>query len=278
MTINWFPGHMVTARREISENIRLVDIVLMLVDARAPFSCRNADLEKMAGSKNIIFILNKADLGMPSTTDAYIKTFRQQGLVALAMESVNGKGKNLVLSAIKDAFREKQELMLKKGRRVRPARIMVVGVPNVGKSTFLNSLAGRKMARTGEKPGVTKGKQWIRVREDMELMDTPGLMWPRVDNEEQGLKLALLNIVGEKAYQDYEVALYLIRQLQEKSAPFLEEQLKIPPWEHGPEEIIKTIALNRGHLNKGGIPDIEKTSKVLLQEFRRGKWGLLSLD
>jgi len=269
---------MVTARRAINESMRLVDIVLMILDARAPFSCRNTDLEKMAGAKKIIFILNKADLAMPAYTDAYLRSFRQQGLIALAMESVNGKGKALVLSTIKEVYREKEEWLLKKGRRVRPARIMVVGVPNAGKSTFINSLVGKKTALTGEKPGVTRGKQWIRVREDMELMDTPGMMWPKVENEEQGLKLALLNIVGEKAYQEYEVALYLVQQLQEKAPDILRQQLKQYPAESTPEEILKLIAANRGHLKKGGVPDLDKTSQVLLREFRKGKWGALSLD
>jgi len=278
MAINWYPGHMVKAKREIAENIKLVDIVLMLLDARAPFSCRNPDLEKIISRKKIIFILNKMDLASSASIQAYQQKLQQEGYPAAAMDSSAGKGSKEVLQLIKSVYQEQAEEMLSKGRRIRSPRVMVVGVTNIGKSTFLNCLVGKKVAQTGAKPGVTRGKQWVRVREDIEFMDTPGLMWPKVEDEEQGLKLALLNIVGENAYQEYDVALYLLRTLQAKTPQIFYTRYKVENVQLEAEEILAEIARNRGYLNKGGTPDVDKTCHLLLQDYRRGNLGRISLD
>ena len=278
MSINWYPGHMVKARREIEDNLKLVDIVLILLDARAPFSCRNQDLENIAARKKIIYILNKTDLASSEGTAAYLDFIRKNNGPAVGIDSVSGKGSKEVLQAIAASYDEQAQKMLARGRRVRPVRVMVAGVPNVGKSTFINCLAGQKAARTGNKPGVTRGKQWIRFRDDMELLDTPGLMWPRVESEEQGLKLALLNIVGENAYNEYDVALYLLDWLAEKWPHILKEHFKVEITGKENTALLEDIAAQRGHLLKGGQLDVEKTCTMLLQDFRRGKLGRFSLD
>jgi ribosome biogenesis GTPase A len=278
MAINWYPGHMVKAKREIQENIKMVDIVAVLLDARAPFSCRNADLEKIISRKQLLFVLNKMDLAAPDATRMYLARLREEGLMATAMDSTSGKGLSEVIQAIKTLYQPQAAEMLQKGRRIRPVRVMVVGVPNIGKSTFLNCLVRKKMARTGARPGITRGKQWVRVRDDIELMDTPGLMWPKVEDEEQGLKLALLNIVGENAYQEYEVALYLLKLLQEKAPGILIEKFKIIDTDKPSLELLEEIAHKRGHLLKAGALDLDKTCTALLQDFRKGNLGLISLD
>jgi len=278
MAINWYPGHMVKAKKEIQENIKLVDIVLMLLDARAPFSCRNPDLEKIISRKKIIFILNKMDLASPASTQQYQQKLQQAGYPTVVMDSSSGKGGKEVLQTIKNVYQQQAEEMLNKGRRVRSPRVMVVGVPNIGKSTFLNCLVGQKAARTGAKPGLTRGKQWVRVREDIEFMDTPGLMWPKVEIEEQGLKLALLNIVGENAYEEYDVALYLLKTLRAQAPRIFFTRYKVENVQTSEEELLAEIARNRGYLNKGGSPDIDKTCHLLLQDYRRGNLGRISLD
>lgn len=278
MSINWFPGHMVKARREIEENIKLVDIAAILLDARAPFSCRNIELEKIARRKKIIFILNKIDVASSASTKQYIKQLKAEGYPVAGIDSTSGKGSKEVLQTISSAYQKQAQDMVKKGRRVRPARVMVMGVPNIGKSTFLNCLVGKKMAKTGAKPGITRGKQWVRVREDIEFMDTPGLMWPKIEDEEQGLKLALLNIVGENAYQEYDVALYLIKFLKQKSPEVIKEKFKLEELNKLDEETLADISISRGHLLKKGEPDLDKTCKMLLQDFRKGNLGRLSLD
>ena len=278
MSINWYPGHMVKAKREIQENMKLVDIVAMLLDARAPFSCRNSDLEKMSQHKKLLLVLNKMDLASPDVTRLYISRFREEGFNAVAIDSTSGKGLSDVIQALKTIYQPLAAEMVHKGRRIRPARVMIVGVPNIGKSTFINCLVGKKMAQTGARPGITRGKQWVRVREDIELMDTPGLMWPKVEGEEQGFKLALLNIVGENAYQEYEVALFLLKLLQQKAPDILLEKLKVISPEKSVEELLEEIARKRGHLLKAGALDLSKTCTSLLQDFRKGKLGLISLD
>jgi len=278
MTINWYPGHMVKARREIEASLKLVDIVVMLLDARAPLSCRNPDLEQMAQRKKIIMVLNKSDLADPAATRGFVKHLRQEGLPAVAVDSLKGQGIRQVVDAVHQAFESQRQDMLRRGRRIRPVRLMVAGVPNVGKSTFLNSLVGQKMARTGAKPVITRGKQWIRVRDDMEIMDTPGLLWPKIESEEQGLKLALLNIVGENAYEEYEVALYLLGVLRQQSPRLFTEYYKLKQVAEDDEELLQDIARQRGHLLKGGQPDPEKTARQIINDFRTGNLGRLTLD
>ncbi len=278
MSINWFPGHMVKARREIQENLKLVDMVVMLLDARAPYSCRNPQLEKMIRPKPTIIVLNKMDLAPIADTRRHLEQLRNEGHLAAAMNSTSGKGSREVLQLIATAFVPVQEDLQRRGRRNRPARVMIVGVPNVGKSSFLNSLAGKKMAVTGARPGVTRGKQWVRVRDDIEFMDTPGLMWPKIDSTEQGLKLALLDIVGEKAYEEYDISIYLIQLLREKAPQVLHDKLKLDHLDRPEQELLEDIARKKGHLIKGGGVDAEKTCTVLLQDFRKGKLGSLSLE
>jgi len=278
MTVNWYPGHMVKARREIEENLKLVDVAVLLLDARAPFSCRNPDLEKMVHGKALILVLNKADLAQPEISKNYVKRLRQEGFRVQTMDSLSGRGSREVLKQIRAAFQPVAERLQQKGRRIRAARVMVAGVPNVGKSSFLNFLVGKKMARTGAKPGVTRGKQWVRVREDIEFLDTPGLMWPRVENEEQGMKLALLDVVGEKAYSELEVALYLVQVLKEKHPKVLLDKLGLPAIAEEGEALLADISRRRGYLLKGGVSDLEKTCRHLILDFRRGSLGPISLD
>ncbi len=276
--IQWFPGHMVKARREIEENLKLVDVVIMLLDARAPMACRNPELEKMIRQKSLILVLNKIDLAESASTARSKKMLQRQGYKVASMDSARCRGSKQVLDLVRQTYAPQAEAMIKKGRRVRPVRIMVVGVPNVGKSTFLNCLAGRKMARVGEKPGVTRGKQWLRVREDIELLDTPGLMWPKIEDEKQGLKLALLNIIGENAYQEYDVALYLLEYLKEKCPEILQERYRVKHTDQPAEDIMAAIAVARGFLIKGGGADLDKVSRLVLQEYRRGTMGSISLE
>lgn len=278
MSVNWYPGHMVKAKREIEENLKLVDIVVILLDARAPFSCRNPELERMLKRKKTLIVLNKMDLADPTATADYQKQFQTEGLPTEAMDSLSGRGAKEVLQALKTAYKPMEEEFLRRGRRVRPARVMVVGVPNIGKSTFLNCLAGRKIAKTGAKPGITRGKQWVRVREDIEFLDTPGLMWPKINVQEQGMKLALLNIVGEKAYSEEEVALYLLDFLKNKAPDILKTGLKLDDTNQSVYELLDNIARKRGHLLKGGNLDTTKTCQILLLDFRRGNLGRVSLD
>jgi ribosome biogenesis GTPase A len=249
---------MVKARREIEANITLVDIVLILLDARAPFSCRNKELEIISAKKKIIYVLNKIDLALPEVTTAYLDMLRQEHGWAVGIDSISGKGSKEVLQTIMKSYQEQAQKMLDKGRRVRPARIMVAGVPNVGKSTFLNCLVGQKAAKTGNKPGVTRGKQWIRLREDMELLDTPGLMWPKIESEEQGLKLALLNIGGGKCLSGRDCCIILASCFSAKMAAGIKEPFKLESIDKEETALLEDIARKRGHLLKGGQLDLEK--------------------
>ena len=269
---------MLKARKEIESNLKLIDIVVILLDARAPFSCRNPMLESMVRSKKTILVFNKIDLADPAVYEKQVHLLRSQKQVVVTMNSLSGEGKKQVLKAIETLFHPVVEAMQAKGRKRRAARIMVAGVPNTGKSTFLNNIVGKKTAVTGAKPGITKGKQWVRIRDDVEILDTPGVMWPKIENEEQGMKLALLNIVGENAYDPYYIALFLLSLLQKHYPSVLQERFREKNLDEPLEIIMQNIARQRGHLLPQAHLDVDKTANVLLQEFRQGKLGRISLD
>jgi len=269
---------MVRAKREIEENLRLVDMVVIILDARAPFSCINPDLQRIVGKKPVVAVLNKMDLAEPAMTRRYIERFKSEGITALPMDSVHVRGKKQVLHTLSEAYKPYAREMTARGRRVRPARVMVAGVPNTGKSSFLNCMVGQKAAATGARPGVTRGRQWIRVQEDIEFLDTPGIMWPKIEKAEQGYKLALLDIIGAKSYNEEEVALYLLRFLQEKKRKILAEKFNIEDASLDVRHIFHQIGELKGYRRRGGDVEPEKTARFLLQEFRKGRLGPISLD
>ena len=278
MAYNWFPGHMVRARREISENVKLVDIVVEVADARAPQSTRNLELEDLVAPKPIILVLNKKDLVNPTELDVWTKRLAAEGLNPVSMVATSGEGKNSVIQTVEKLFRPIAQDMKNRQRRVRPPRIMVVGIPNVGKSTIINSLAGRKTARTGPQPGVTRGKQWIRIEGRLDLLDTPGLMWPKVSVPEQGLKLAALGVLGPKAYSEEEVARYVLRMVREIQPQALESRFGIKDVQRLDEnQILESIAGFRGFSENEGT-GFQKTAHFVLGEFRRGRIAKIILD
>jgi len=278
MAINWFPGHMVKARKEIRENARVVDIVIEIVDARAPVSTANPDLPRLIGQKPVIRVLCKADLADEKDTGDFVSYFQKMGMKAVAVDALRGHGISEVLRAVECLWEPLAETLREKRQRVRPARIMIVGLPNVGKSSFLNKLSGRKVAKTGATPGITRGRQWIRLKKGIELLDTPGVMWPKVENEEHGLKLALLAVVGEKAYDDEAVACYLVSLLQRRRPGFLQKHYQLEKADLEVTELIEEVGRKRGFIMKGGTVDAAKTARALLEDFRKGVLGRVTLD
>ncbi|MGE5453817.1 MAG: ribosome biogenesis GTPase YlqF [Methylocystaceae bacterium] len=279
MSINWYPGHMVKARRELIANLAMVDVVIEILDARAPQACRNPDLEKLTGKKPVVAVLTKVDVADPIKVRQVQNLLKNDFVLVTEVNALSGQGKTELLEAIEKAFTPVLQKHLDRGRRPRPARVLVMGVPNVGKSTLINAIVGKKAVRTGARPGVTRGKQWVRISPAVELLDTPGMMWPKVENEEHGYWLALLNIIGENAYEEEEVALFLLGFLiknypQQLAARY---HLKLEQLEPG-IPLLEKIGRARGFLNKGDEIDIGKTSYMLLDEFRRGTIGRISLE
>ncbi|MHB1421155.1 MAG: ribosome biogenesis GTPase YlqF [Bacillota bacterium] len=277
MDINWFPGHMVKARRLVSENIKLVDGVIELVDARAPESSRNPVLGRLLSGKPLILALNKADLAGEEATKRWLSYFYSQGQAAVAVDSLSGKGIDVLI-------RETKIVAVKSGRAPaayklrRATRVMVVGIPNVGKSSLINRMVRQNAARTGNKPGVTKGKQWIRLRQDVEVLDMPGILWPKLEGEAIGFKLAVIGAIGEAAYNSEEVAFELLLWLQKNAPGSLEKRFEISDLPEDMLEAMEAIGRRRGNLRSGGTVDILNTAKSLLKEFREGKMGRFTFD
>ncbi|MGE5415941.1 MAG: ribosome biogenesis GTPase YlqF [Acidobacteriota bacterium] len=278
MSINWFPGHMVKARREISENIKLVDIVIELVDARAPMSTRNPELEKLFAHKPVLVVLNKMDLVDPDDVKAWIKRLHREKIGAVAVNALNRQGFQAVMKEIDRLYKPAADAMVERGWRIRPPRVMVVGIPNVGKSTFLNSVVGKKSARTGPQPGVTRGKQWVRVEGKIDFLDTPGLMWPKVESPEQGLKLASLALVGEKAYDTAEVASFIVRTTLKQNPGAMETRYKVDSLSGlNDEQVFEKIALRKGFID-GESPDLQRAVIDVINEYRKGNLLQSALD
>lgn len=277
MNFQWYPGHMTKAKRMMQEDIKLIDVVIELVDARIPFSSKNPDIDEIAKNKSRIILLNKFDLADEKNTLKWKEWFEKQGFFVAFVNSKNGRGVKEVHNVIQEACIEKIERDRKRGIINRPVRAMIVGIPNVGKSTFINSFAGKACAKTGNRPGVTKGKQWIRLNKNVELLDTPGILWPKFDDQAVGLRLAFIGSIKDEILNVTELALELIDFLQSHYAGKLAERYGIEEKEDK-VKVLEEIADVRACRLKGNELDYEKAANLILDDFRNGKLGRITLE
>lgn len=277
MNIQWYPGHMTKAKRMMQENIKLVDLVIELVDARVPLSSRNPDIDELGRQKARLLLLNKSDLADERMNEAWSAYFKEKGLYVVKVNSRTGMGVKSINPVVQEACREKIERDRRRGILNRPVRAMVVGIPNVGKSTFINSFAGRACAKTGNKPGVTKGAQWVRLNKQLELLDTPGILWPKFEDPQVGIRLAMIGSVKDEILNTEELALKLLEFLHVQYEGILAQRFDIS--ESGEAlSMLKQIAANRGCLQKGNELYLGKAAGILLEEFRSGKLGRITLE
>lgn len=277
MQFQWYPGHMTKAKRAMQEDIKLIDVIIELVDSRVPFSSKNPDIDTLANGKSRILLMNKYDLADKVVSDKWTQYYESKGYFVTAVNSKNGKGVKAVNDVIQKACREKIERDRKRGILNRPIRAMIVGIPNVGKSTFINSFAGKACAKTGNKPGVTKGKQWIRLNKSVELLDTPGILWPKFEDQQVGLNLAFIGSIKDELYNIYELSLllldYLIKNYPDAVAEFYDIENS-----DSNNELLERIAVKRGCLKSGAEYDLDKAAKCLVDDFRNGRIGKISLE
>ncbi|AXM87905.1 ribosome biogenesis GTPase YlqF [Anoxybacillus ayderensis] len=279
MTIQWFPGHMAKAKREVTEKLKLIDIVFELVDARIPMSSRNPLIDEIVANKPRMMLLNKADMADPDVTKQWIEFFATQQIEAIAIDSQSGTGVKQIVTVAKEKLRPKFEKMMAKGiKRPRAMRALIVGIPNVGKSTLINRLAGKHIAKTGDTPGVTKAQQWIKVGKELELLDTPGILWPKFEDEEVGFKLATTGAIKDTILNLQDVAVYALRFLAAYYPERLKERYALSDI---PEDIVvlfDEIGKRRGCLAAGGVVDYDKVAELVLRDIRTEKLGRLSFD
>ncbi len=279
MNIQWFPGHMTRAQRMIEENIRLVDAVCEILDARIPASSRNPDIDRLAAGKPRLVILNRTDLADPAATARWRKWFQMQGIAILETDARTGKGVNGFVPAVRELLKDRLADYAAKGQAGRPLRVMILGIPNVGKSTFINKVAGRKAAVAGDKPGVTRGRQWINIDAGLDLLDTPGILWPKFDSQEVGEMLAITNAIKADVLDKETLGANFMLRLRENYPEALRERYKIEP---DPAlngfELLEQAAKKRGFLVSRGEYDIERMANTLLKEYHEGKLGRLTLE
>lgn len=279
MNIQWYPGHMTRTRRQMTEDVKFVDLVAEVVDARIPISSRNPDIDAMVGDKPRMIIFNRADQADPTQTAVWKSWFRERGFAVLETDAKTGKGVREFSAVVKAALKDKIEQWKAKGQVGRPVRVMVVGVPNVGKSTFINKVAKRKSAKAGDRPGVTRGKQWVNVDSGLDLLDTPGILWPKFEDQTVGMHLAFTGAVKDEVVDIEELAAALLELLRDRYPGSLRERYKLEPaadakgW-----ELLEQAARKRGMLISGGEVDSERMARVLLDEFRGGKLGRFTLE
>lgn len=277
MNIQWYPGHMTKAKRAIEADIKLVDIIIELVDARLPYSSRNPEIDRLGRHKARLILLNKADLADEGVSRRWEEWFISQGYYVVKLNSRSGYGMKPVHAAILEACRDKIERDRRKGILNRPVRAMVVGIPNVGKSTFINTFAKKAAAKTGNKPGVTKGNQWIRLNKSVELLDTPGILWPRFEDQQVGIRLALAGSINDDILNITELALEGISALQCRYPGAIAGRYELGE-EGMPYEILAEIARVRKCLAKGNEPDYDKAARLFLDDLRSGRLGRISLE
>ena len=277
MHFQWYPGHMTKARRMMQENIKLIDLMVELVDARVPYSSKNPDIDDLARNKSRLIILNKADMADAQVTKEWEEYYKDKGFFVAKVNSQKGTGIKEVKKLIEEACREKKERDRKRGILNRPVRAMVAGIPNVGKSTFINSFAGKACAKTGNKPGVTKGKQWIKINKNVELLDTPGILWPKFEDQEVGLRLAWIGSIKEEVLNTTELAVELLGFLKKQYPGVICERYGVEE-EAEPTQILEKIAEIRGCLMKGSQVDVEKAGLLVLDDYRSLRLGQISLE
>lgn len=277
MHFQWYPGHMTKAKRMMQDNIKLVDLVIELVDARIPLGSRNPDIDELGRNKARVVLLNKSDLAEERWNDAWCGYFEERGFLAVKVNSKKGGGMKAIQNVIGEACKEKTRRDQKRGILNRPVRAMVVGIPNVGKSTFINALAGKACAKTGNKPGVTKGKQWIRLNRQVELLDTPGILWPKFEDQKVGLRLAFIGSIKDEILNTEELAMEFIQFMNDKYSGVLEEKYHIEATGVS-YEMLQGIAKSRHCLVRGNELDTEKAAALLMDDFRNGRLGRITLE
>ena len=277
MNVQWYPGHMTKAKRMMQEDIKFNDIVIELIDARIPMSSRNPDIDDLAKNKYRLILLNKSDLADERVTVKWVEFFEKQGIKVIKLDSRQRSGMKSVNNAILEVCKEKIERDRKRGIINRPVRAMIVGIPNVGKSTFINSFAGKACAKTGNKPGVTKGKQWIRLNKTVELLDTPGILWPKFDNEKIANDLAFIGSINDQILNLTELSLKFIESVKNDYAGIFTSRYDIEEKDDG-VTMLGDIAIARGCLKKGGEPDYDKAAALIFDDFRSGKLGKISIE
>jgi len=289
MNINWYPGHMAKTKRQIAEDLKLIDVVIELLDARIPMSSQNPDIKELVGNKKKIIVLNKSDLAEESATKQWVQYFEKNGAIAVIADSNTGKGISEVIRKVQSIMQDELETSSAKGRTGRAIRVLVLGIPNVGKSSFINRISNKISAKVGNRPGVTVQKQWIRVANNIELLDTPGVLWPKFESEEVGLNLSYTGTIKDEILEKTEIAFYLLKFLLKNYKGNLIERYKLE--ETKVEEIIQNneendaileimeiIGRKRGAVVSGGRVDEEKVSNILVEDFRSGKLGRISIE
>ncbi len=283
MHFQWYPGHMAKAKRAMQEDMKLIDVVIELVDARIPYSSTNPDIDTLAKNKSRVILLNKADMADQRYNSAWKEYFEAKGYYATLVNSKSGQGVKQVQDIVNKACQAKIERDRRRGILNRPVRAMIVGIPNVGKSTFINSFVGKASTKTGNKPGVTKGKQWIRLSKTIELLDTPGILWPKFEDQSVGLKLALIGSINDTIVNTTDLSLELILLLQKNYPEVLIDRYGLERFDEeldikGASKILEQIAIKRSCLLKGGEPDLDRAAGLLVDDFRSIKLGNITLE
>ena len=284
MNIQWYPGHMTKAKRATKEDIKLIDLIIELVDARVPLASRNPDIDELGKGKARLILLNKSDLASEKQNEAWTAWFKKKGFFVVKVNARSGAGLKQINGVVQEACKEKIERDRRRGILNRPVRAMVVGIPNVGKSTFINSFAGKACTKTGNKPGVTKGNQWIRLNKTLELLDTPGILWPRFEDQRVGLLLAFIGSINDEILNKDELAMELIRFLETYYPQILpqrylpDEDKEVSSGSRTELEWLSQIAKVRGCLLKGGEPDYGKAAAIVIDDFRSGRLGRITLE
>ena len=276
--INWYPGHMAKTKREIKEKLNLIDIVYEVIDARMPISSKIVDIDELLGDKKKILIMTKYDICDKEETDKFIKYYEDKGYIVIPVDLINKNDTSKIIDVSKNILKEENEKRISKGLKPRSIRALIVGVPNVGKSTLINRLVGKKSAGVGNKPGFTKSLSWIRINKDIELLDSPGILWPKLENQKSAHILAALSSIKEEILDNMDLACFILKIMMELYPKNLEERYGITELDEDFIETFDTIAKKRGCLSKGGVADYEKVSNIIVQDLKNGYLGNVTLD